>query len=101
MLISNLSIVILKFRDLIPDFGHFGPKSINLLILTKFCMYPNSKVLISNLVLVLEKFEAKCPNQGIFGQKVSTMYLNEILRISYVEGADIKSDFRFRTFCRL
>ena len=30
-------------------FEHFRPKSINFLILTKFCLYVISKVLISNL----------------------------------------------------
>ena len=37
-----------------PKFGHFGPKSINFLILTKFCLYPILKVLISNLTLLFE-----------------------------------------------
>ena len=35
-----------KFRVQTPKFGHFGPKSIDFLILTKFCMYPVLKVLI-------------------------------------------------------
>ena len=38
-----------KFWAEMPKFGYFGPKSINFLILTKFCLYPISKVLISNL----------------------------------------------------
>ena len=53
-----------------PKFGYFGSISINFLILTKFCMYPISKVLISNLTLVFENFGLKCPNLGIFGQKL-------------------------------
>ena len=52
-------------------FGHFGPKSISSLILTKFRMYHISKVLISNLTLVFKNFEPKSPNLGILSQKVS------------------------------
>ena len=59
-----------KFWAQIPKYGHFGSKSINFLILAKFCLYPISKVLISNLTLVIEKFEPKCPNMDLLDQKV-------------------------------
>ena len=54
-----------------PKFGHFGPKSINFLILTKFCMYPILDVLVLNLALAFENFEPKFPNLGILDQKLS------------------------------
>ena len=51
-----------KFLVQRPKFGHFEPKNINFLVLTKFCMYPisntklylypMSKVLISNLTFI-------------------------------------------------
>ena len=49
-----------------------GPKSIDLLILTKFRMYPILNVLISNLSLVFKHFVPKSPRFGILGQKVAT-----------------------------
>ena len=55
----------------IPKFGHFRPKSMKFLILTKFCLYSISKVLISNLRLVFETFLPISPNLGILDQKVS------------------------------
>ena len=48
----------------------FWVKSINFLILTKFCLYSISKILISNLTFVFESFQSKFPNLGIMGQKV-------------------------------
>ena len=42
-----------KFRAQIPNFEHFGTKSINFLILTKFSLCTISKVLISNLTFAL------------------------------------------------
>ena len=59
-----------KFLAQIPKYKNFGPKTITLLILMKFCLYAISKVLISNLTLVFEKFEPKSPNMGILGQNV-------------------------------
>ena len=59
-----------KFRAQMPKFEHFGPKGINFLILTKFCVYPILNVMLSNLSFVFENFEPKYPNLGIFGQKV-------------------------------
>ena len=56
----------------IPNFGHFGLKSINFLILTKFRMYPLLKVMVSNLTIVLQNFEHKCPILGILDEKVLT-----------------------------
>ena len=53
-------------------YGHFGSKSIDVLILTKFCLYPIWKMLISNLTLVFEILEPKFFIMGIVGQKVST-----------------------------
>ena len=53
-----------------PKFGHFGPKSINFLILTKFRMYSILDMLISNLSFVFENYVPKCINLGILGQKV-------------------------------
>ena len=55
-----------------PNFRRFVTESINFLILTKFRMYPLSKVTISNLTFVFQNFEHKCPIIGILGQKVST-----------------------------
>ena len=42
-----------KFRAQIPNFEHFGTKSINFLVLTKFSLCTISKVLISNLTFAL------------------------------------------------
>ena len=81
-----------------PKLGHFGQKSINFLILTKFCMYPILKVLISNLTFVFENVELKSPNLGILSQKYKLANLNETLPVSYFQGTDVKSDIRFRTF---
>ena len=55
-----------------PNFGHFVPESINLLILTKFRMYPLFKVMVSNLIIAFQNFEHKYPILGIFGEKVLT-----------------------------
>ena len=52
-----------------PKFGHFGPKSMSILILTKF---PILNVLISNLSFVFKNIGPKSENVGILGQKVST-----------------------------
>ena len=51
-----------KFLAQIPKFKNFGPKSINLLILTKVCLFATSKVLISNLTFVLKNFQSKYTN---------------------------------------
>ena len=48
--------------------GRFGPKSMNFLILTKFCMYPISNVLILNLTLAFENFETKFQYLSILGK---------------------------------
>ena len=84
-----------KFLAQIPKFGHFGLKSINFLILMKFCMYTISNVLIANLTLAFEKFEPKSLNLGIMGKKYQFSNLNEILPLYYFEGADFKSDIGF------
>ena len=54
------------------NFEHFEPKRINFLVLTKFRLYPISKVMISNLTFVFQNCEHKCPNFGILRQKVLT-----------------------------
>ena len=54
------------------NFEHFEPKRINFLVLTKFRLYPISKVMISNLTFVFQNFEHKSPNLGILSQKVLT-----------------------------
>ena len=56
-----------------PHFGHFGLKSINFLILTKFPLYPVSKVLIPNLTFVFQDFDPKYLNLGLLGEKVLTL----------------------------
>ena len=47
------------------NFGHFEPKRINVVILTKIHWYPIPEVIISNLTFVFQNFEHKCPNLGI------------------------------------
>ena len=62
----NLEFVIalfFKFRAHMPKFEHFGPKSINFLILTNFCLNPILTMLISNLIFV---FENLTPNSQIW-----------------------------------
>ena len=59
-------------------FGRFGPKGINFLILTKFCLHRISKVLISNQTFVFKNFNSKSPIFGVLGQKNQLSYLNEI-----------------------
>ena len=59
-------------------------------------MYPTLNVLISNLTFVFEKFESKSPKYEHFGSKLSD--LNDVLLVSYDEGADFKSDIGFRKF---
>ena len=82
-----------------PKFGHFGPKSVNFLILAKFRMYPISKVLISNLILVFGKFEAQILKFKHFGPKcINIFILNEVLSVRYFEGAAFKSGICFRKF---
>ena len=46
-----------KFWAQIPKYGLFEPKSINFLILTKFCLYPISKVQISRLTFAFCGFQ--------------------------------------------
>ena len=55
-------------------FGYFGSISINFLIITKFWLYPFSKVLISNLTLISENFKPKRLDLGILSQKVLIFY---------------------------
>ena len=77
-----------KFRAQIPKFRHFGPESMNFLILAKLCISPISKVLISNLTLVFENFESKCPNLGIWAfcfKKYHISNLNKILSLTYLK----------------
>ena len=57
-----------KFLEQIPGYGHFLSKSINFLILTKFCLYPISKALISNLTF----WPSESPSSSISEQKVLT-----------------------------
>ena len=87
-----------KLRAEIPKFGHFVPKSINSLILTKFRVYSFSKVLILNLTLVFKNVEPKCPNLGNLNQKYQFSNLNKISLVSYFKGTDFKFDFRIREF---
>ena len=61
-----------KFWAPIPKYGHFGSKNINFLILTKFCLYPISKVLISNLAFIFKDFEPNSLNLRTLDQKVLT-----------------------------
>ena len=63
----------------IGKFWYFGPKSIDFLILTKFCKYPISKVLILNLTLVFKNTELPSPNLGILDQKNQLSNLTEII----------------------
>ena len=63
-------LLLFSLRVQVSKFGRFGSKSINFLILTKFCVYSISKILISNLTFVFERFQPKFPNLGIMGQKV-------------------------------
>ena len=77
----------------------FCSKSINSLILTKFRMYPSSKS--SELTLLFQNFESESQKSGHFRpkrKKKQLSNLNEILPVSYLEGADFKSDFHFRKF---
>ena len=99
VLISNVTFGFRKFLAQMPKFEHFGLKSINFLVLTKFRIYPISKMQISNLILV---FENVSPNAQIWAFWTKTYQLsnvNEILYVSYFEGADFKSYFRIRKFC--
>ena len=68
VLILNLKIS-LKIRAHMSTFGHFRSKSINFIILAKFCTYLIPNVLISNLTFVFENFETESRNMGIQGQK--------------------------------
>ena len=54
-----------KFWSQMPKSGYFGPKSINVLILTKFRMCTTLNVLISSLTFVFKNFEHKSPNCSI------------------------------------
>ena len=94
VLISNLSFVFENFEPKIPNLGILSQKVSVFPILAKFHMSPILKVLILNLTLVFETFKPECPNLGILGQKL--FILNEIFPGSYFEGANFKSDFRFR-----
>ena len=58
-----------KFWAQMPKPGHFGPKSINFLILMKFCLYPGSKVLISNQTFVFKNSKTKFPDFGVLSKK--------------------------------
>ena len=81
-----------------PKFEHFGPKSINFPILTKFCLNPILTMLISNLIFVFENLtpNMKIPKYGHFGSKVSTkvfyIYLNSRLGISVITFEQIFAD---------
>ena len=85
-----------NFEPKCPNFWHFGSKSINFLVFTKFYLYPISKKLISNLTLFFENFEPKCPFMGILFKKYKLSNLNEILPVIYFEGADFKSNIGFQ-----
>ena len=91
----------IRFRNVlaeIPKFGHFGPKGINSLILAKFCLYSISKVLISNLTFASKMLSPK-PQIWAFLDKMHQLSnLNEILPVSYFEGANFKFDIRFLWF---
>ena len=57
------------FLDQIPKFGHLGSKSINILILMKFLMYPILKALISNLTFAFENIEPKSQIWAFWAKK--------------------------------
>ena len=80
-----------NFWAQIPKFGHFAPKRITFLVLTKFLMYLISKMLPSNLIFFFENFELNSPYSGILDQKYQLSNLNEVLPVPYFEGADLKS----------
>ena len=68
-------------------------------LLTKFSVYPISKVLISNLAFVSQNVELKCPILGILGQKVLPFKsFEKISLVHYFEGADFKSNICFSKF---
>ena len=97
MLSLNVTCVFENFKQ-IPIFGYFGPKSINFVILSKFCLYPISKVLISNLTFLFENVEPKSPYSGIWTKKYQLFDPKETLPVPYFQGADFKSDIRFPKF---
>ena len=80
-----------NFWAQIPKFGHFAPKRITFLVLTKFLMYLISKMLPSNLIFFFENFELNSPYSGILDQKYQLSNLSEVLPVPYFEGADLKS----------
>ena len=47
-----------------PKFRHFVSKNINFLILTKFCLYPVSKVLISKFIFKNPQILAFCAKKN-------------------------------------
>ena len=85
----KLDITFQKFWAKIPKIGHFGPESVNSLILTKCRMNPISKVLIS--ITSLKTYQ-------IWPKTYQLSNLNKILPVPYFEGADFKSDICFRRF---
>ena len=76
-----------------PSLGCFGPKSMNFLILMKFCMYPISKVLILNPSFAFENFESKL-------QRVLTnfLFLTKFHMYPIFEGVAFKSGIGFQIF---
>ena len=66
-----------------PKFEHFGQKSINFLILTKFCLNPILTMLISNLIFVFENFDPKFQNLDIFVQKYEQKYFTFTLTLGW------------------
>ena len=74
-------------------FGHFGPKSINFLILTKFCLYPVLKVLISNQTFVFENFKPKFPDFGVVSQKKNNFLILTKLHLPLFDRTDFNYKF--------
>ena len=81
-----------------PKIGHFGSKSINSLILTKFYLY-----LFWMFWFQIWYWSSKIlsPNPQIWAfwiRRYKLFNLNEILPVRYFEGADFKPDIRFLCF---
>ena len=70
---------------------HFGSKSINFLALTKFWLYPVSKVLISNQTFVFENFKPKLPNFGVVLQKKINFLI--LTKLHLLNGSDFNYKF--------
>ena len=84
-------------------FRYFGPKSINFVILMKFHMYHNLKVLISNLTLAFVSSQQPSTQATLFNsvfsilqfiQKNSLLLLPASQNCYYFDSADCKYDIK-------